>query len=207
MDQRSFQRLLRRTVALPVTLLVVLAVILTAESLVLSRSFHRVDHSAQVLIGVRQLSRYISEVDTAGRGYYLTGDPSLLQAYEEARARIPEQLDAIAALVSDNPEQEQRLQELRAADLRWLQWAEQCCCRGSLDPHRRCAPHRPRSDGTGARQAAGSFVTAEAALQTRTLEAGERLNNAADAVGARIVAVDRGPAFHPHPARVAGALL
>src|SRR5579863_10097578 len=99
MDQRSFQRVLRRTVALP---LVLLALILAIESFALSRSFHWVNHSAQVLNVVRQLSRYLGDTDTALHGYTLTGDPSFLEAYQDARAHVPEQFDLLASLVADN---------------------------------------------------------------------------------------------------------
>jgi len=182
MDQRSFQRVLRRTVALPVTLLFVLAAVLTAETLLLSRSFHWVDHSGQVLAAVRQLSRTIGELDTTLRGYTLTGDKAFLDAYQEAKARIPEQLALLESLTSDNPEQLERLRQLRDADLRWLQWAEQLRLarqHGAISPDAFLTGHDLMEN---ARDKLRNLSTAEAALQMRRSKRVERLNNAADAI-------------------------
>jgi len=125
MDQRSFQSLLRRTVALPVALLVCLALILGAEVLLLSRSLRRVDHSDRVIANARQLGRLIVEMDTGLRGYYLGGDKSFLDAYDESRSRVPEQLDLLARLIEDNPDQQERLQEIRDAVAAFSHWANQ----------------------------------------------------------------------------------
>ena len=92
MEQRNFQRALRRTVALPVTLLGLLAIILAAESLLLFASLRWVDHSDQVISTARQLQRQIVEMDTGLRGFHLTGDKSFLDSYNEAKVRVPEQL-------------------------------------------------------------------------------------------------------------------
>jgi len=124
MDQRSFQRLLRRTVAIPVIMLVSLAVILVGEILLLNTSLHWVDHSDQVIANARQLMRNIIEMDTGLRGYHLTYDQTFLQSYDEARSKIPEQFDFLQQLTADNPSQQQRLAELHNLDLRWVEWAD-----------------------------------------------------------------------------------
>ncbi len=123
MDQRSFQQLLRRAVGLPVVLLVGLAVILTAEILLLSNSLRWVDHSNKVITNARQLARYIGEMDASLRGYYLTSDNMFLEGYREARARIPEQIDYLADLTTDNGNQQERLRTIRATAEQWLQWS------------------------------------------------------------------------------------
>ena len=88
MDQRSFQSLLRRTVALPVVLLVLLALMLAAETLLLSWSLRWVDHSDHVIAEARTAMRSVVEMDTALRGYYLTGDQSFLESYDEVKAKL-----------------------------------------------------------------------------------------------------------------------
>ncbi len=60
MDERSFQRLLRRTVAIPVALLVLLAIVLVVEILSLTGSLRLVDHTDQVITNARQAMRYMS---------------------------------------------------------------------------------------------------------------------------------------------------
>jgi len=124
MDQRSFQRLLRRTVALPVLLLMLLAAILAGESLLLYASLRWVDHSDQVIATARQLQRQIIEMETGLRGYYLTGDRAFLDSYNDAKSKVPDQLDSLQALTSDNPAQQARLRAARDVDLRWISWAD-----------------------------------------------------------------------------------
>ena len=123
MDQRSFQRLLRRTVALPVLLLMLLAAVLAGESLLLYASLHWVDHSDQVIGTARQVQRQIMEMETDLRGYYLTGDRVFLDSYNDAKSKVPDQLDSLQRLTSDNPAQQARLKVAREVDQRWLEWA------------------------------------------------------------------------------------
>jgi len=125
MDQRSFQSLLRRAVALPVILLVSLAVILAAEVLLLSRSLRWLDHSDKIIANARQLGREVSEMDTGLRGYFLSDDKTFLQNYVEARARIPGQIDLLAQLTSDSPTQQERVEDIRDAAMAWMLWADQ----------------------------------------------------------------------------------
>ena len=124
MDQRSFQRLLRRTVALPVILLVLLAATLAGEIVLLSTSLRWVDHSDQVISTARQLQRQIVEMDTDLRGYYLTGDRAFFDSYNEAKSRVPDQLNQLLVLTSDNPSQQQRMREIEALDQQWIRWAD-----------------------------------------------------------------------------------
>ncbi len=112
-------------VAIPVALLVLLAVVLGSEILLLNWSLRRVDHSDQVIASARQLLRNVVEMDTGLRGYHLTRDPSFLDTYTEAKSRVPEQLESLQRLTADNPSQQRRLQQMREVDLRWLNWADQ----------------------------------------------------------------------------------
>jgi PAS domain S-box-containing protein len=124
MDERSFQRLLRRTVAIPVTLLVLLAVTLLVEILTLTSSLKWVDHAEQVISNSRQLMRYMVDMETGVRGYHLTGDKSFLEPYQAAKARVPEQQALLLQLTSKNPDQQRRFKEIQDLDLRWINYAE-----------------------------------------------------------------------------------
>jgi PAS domain S-box-containing protein len=124
MDERSFQRLLRRTVAIPVTLLVLLAVTLLVEILTLTSSLKWVDHAEQVITNSRQLMRYMVDMETGVRGYHLTGDKSFLEPYQAAKARVPEQQALLLQLTSKNPDQQRRFREIQDLDLRWIDYAD-----------------------------------------------------------------------------------
>lgn len=124
MDQRSFQRLLRRTVLIPVVLLVLLAVTLLVEILTLTSSLKWVDHAEQVISNSRQLMRYMVDMETGVRGYHLTGDKSFLEPYEAAKPVIPEQLALLLKLTADDPGQQRRIREIQDLDLRWIDYAD-----------------------------------------------------------------------------------
>ncbi len=134
MDQRSFQSLLRRTVALPVVLMVLLAATLAGEILLLSASLRWVDHSDRVIATARQLQRQIVEMETGLRGYYLTGDAAFFDSYTDAKSKVPEQSDVLQQLTADNPSQQQRLRQLHDLDLRWIEWADQQVLHAHLGP-------------------------------------------------------------------------
>src|SRR5208283_3342868 len=125
MDQRSFQRLLRRTVLIPIALLLLLTATLVVEILGLTTSFGLVDHTNDVIVNARQLMRYMLDMESGLRGFYLTGDQSFLDAYKTAKEAVPEQLTIMDHVMSDNPGQQRLLRELRDLDFRWIQYSEQ----------------------------------------------------------------------------------
>src|SRR5271166_6330194 len=124
MDQRRFQRLLRRTVAIPVTLLVLLAVTLLVEIITLTNSLKWVDHAEQVISNSRQLMRYMIDMETGLRGYHLTGDKTFLEAYEAGKARVPDQTALLLRLTAENPDQQRRINEIGDLNRRWIGYAE-----------------------------------------------------------------------------------
>lgn len=125
MDQRKFQKLLRRTVLIPVVSLLLLTATLVVEIVGLTTSFGSVDHADQVIADARQLMRSMTDMESELRGFFLTGDQAFLDAYNSAKAGVLEQLTVLDRLTSDNPSQQRRLQELRDLDLRWMQYSEQ----------------------------------------------------------------------------------
>src|SRR5271166_4112515 len=124
MDQRRFNRLLRRTVLIPVVLLVLLAVTLLVEILTLTSSLKWVDHAEQVISNSRQLMRYMVDMETGVRGYHLTGDKSFLEPYEASKARVPAQQELLLKLTAESPEQQRRFREIQDLDNRWINYAE-----------------------------------------------------------------------------------
>lgn len=123
MDERSFQRLLRRTVAIPVALLVLLAIVLGIEIFSLSSASNWVDHAEEVIADSRELMRNMTEMDTGIRGYYLTGDRSYLEPYLASKERVFRELNLLSKLTAKEPEVQQRLTEVRELDLRWIDYA------------------------------------------------------------------------------------
>jgi len=178
MDQRSFQALLRRTVALPVTLLVCLAGILVAEILVLSSSLRWLDHSDKVIAESRQLGRSMVEMETNVRGYYLTRDATFLEPYRQAKQRLPDEFEWLLNLTADNPSQQERLNEVREVNRQWTQWADEqisTILQGAPPSSSALLVGHDLMEQVRARQRI--FVNAEEALRARRARRAEILNN------------------------------
>lgn len=124
MDDRSFQRLLRRTVAIPVALLMLLAIVLAVEIASLNSSLRWVDHAEQVIADSRQLMRYVTDVESSIRGYYLTGDSSLLTPIATDKKGAIAELDLLQKLTADEPEVHRRLDDVKQLDQRWFEYTD-----------------------------------------------------------------------------------
>jgi PAS domain S-box-containing protein len=69
-------------------------------------------HSDEVIASLRLLLSSATDVETAQRGYAITGDERFLDPYRDARTRIDGQLAQLRTLTADNPEQRRRLDRL-----------------------------------------------------------------------------------------------
>jgi CHASE3 domain sensor protein len=67
-----------------------------------------VEHSDQVLLRTKDAELEMRDMMLAVRAYLLTSDKKFLTELKNAQRRFAKELSGIAALVGDNPEQEQR---------------------------------------------------------------------------------------------------
>jgi len=72
-----------------------------------------VAHTRHVLAAAEAITGTLVDAETGQRGYLLTGDASYLAPFEAARASIDDVVGEFAQLTSDNPQQQQRVEELR----------------------------------------------------------------------------------------------
>jgi signal transduction histidine kinase/CHASE3 domain sensor protein len=79
---------------------------------VLADSEYWVAHTLEVIAGLEHAMGLVKDSETGGRGYLITGDPHYLAARDTAARLLPAELDRLEKLVADNPQQEQRMQEL-----------------------------------------------------------------------------------------------
>src|SRR5271166_242133 len=133
MDERSFQRLLRRTVALPVALLVLLAIVLVVEILSLTSSLRQVDSTLEVISNARSLLRYMVDMESSIRGYYLTGKSEYLQPFVADKSAVSRELAVLRQLTADHPHQEHRIEELDELDRRWIAFADRSLAESPQD--------------------------------------------------------------------------
>lgn len=75
---------------------------------------HAATHSRVVRQAQAALFSTVQDAETGQRGYLLTGDPSYLVPFEDARARIPGLTSSLRALVGGDAPQERRLDALNA---------------------------------------------------------------------------------------------
>jgi len=68
-----------------------------------------VEHTLRVRSEIEGLLGSLREAEGAQRGYLLTGDATYLNPYRPAVALLPDQVDKLHALLSDNPSQTARL--------------------------------------------------------------------------------------------------
>lgn len=123
MDEKSFNRLLRRTVSIPVALLILLAGVLAIEILTLTATLHLVDHTDQVISYARQAGRNMSDMESSARGFELTGDQRFLRIFQNAQSQLPGSIDGLDRLTRDNSSQQARIHDLRLLEDKWVQWA------------------------------------------------------------------------------------
>ena len=73
----------------------------------------RVIHTYQVLSLLNDTALKLDAAENARRGYILTGDRTLLIDYDVSVRMLPENLNRLQLLTADNPEQQQRITQLR----------------------------------------------------------------------------------------------
>jgi len=69
-------------------------------------------HSFDVVQQLQAVDVGLRDAETGQRGFLLTGDESYLEPYQNARAALPGALRALRQQIADDPEEQQRLDEL-----------------------------------------------------------------------------------------------
>jgi PAS domain S-box-containing protein len=79
-----------------------------------AESFEEVNHTGRVLLEQQKLLASLADVETAARGYVITGDSAFLAPFGSAKKSIPETIAKLRTLTSDHPEQQTRLDTLES---------------------------------------------------------------------------------------------
>lgn len=117
--EESIQGALNRSVYLPLALFAVVGILLVWQinSLVALNTW--VDHTDKVIGRIAYVERLYIDRETGVRGYLNTGDPTFLEPYDIAEARLPRELDELARMVADNPPHARLLEEAREFGEDW----------------------------------------------------------------------------------------
>jgi PAS domain S-box-containing protein len=79
-----------------------------------AKSFEEVNHTSRVLLEQQKLLSGLVDVETAARGYALTGDSSFLGPFYAARTAVPETIKRLRAMSGDHDEQMSTLDTLES---------------------------------------------------------------------------------------------
>ena len=80
----------------------------------LTQSQFWVAHTWQVINAVERVLGSLKDAETGTRGYLLTGDDTYLAPYALAKAALPEELNQLQQLTTDNLQEQGRIAEMRA---------------------------------------------------------------------------------------------
>ncbi|MES2264511.1 MAG: response regulator [Pseudomonadota bacterium] len=123
-DDQSFRRILARNITLPLASGVLSAGVFVAILVYLLNVLTWVEHSERVIGNANEIAKLSVEMESGMRGFLLTGDEAFLAPYKLAKPKIRTAMDALKVLVSDNPEQVQRMSNIAAQQQQWDQYAQ-----------------------------------------------------------------------------------
>ena len=104
---------------IPAAMLIVLSVLVGLEVNNLLKSVSRVDLTYEAVIKGRQIRQRASDMETAVRGYLLTGDESHLDLYAEAKRQIYATFEDAKKEVSNNPVASKHLSDAEVVITQW----------------------------------------------------------------------------------------
>jgi CheY-like chemotaxis protein len=119
LDESAFRKILMRNVALPLGVGLISVLVFAALLAYLLNVIGWVDHTDRVINNANQAVKLSVDMETGMRGFLLTSDEHFLDPYEVAKPRITAELDGLKALVSDNPQQVDRLGRLQGLQNAW----------------------------------------------------------------------------------------
>lgn len=121
LSQAPFRGRLTRAIALPIVLLLLLSGVSMWQIAWLLSALRWVDHTDQVISQANYTQKLFLDMETGLRGYLLAGKQEFLEPYEQASAMIDDNLTELKSLVSDNPEQVQRVSTIISQQEQWKQ--------------------------------------------------------------------------------------
>jgi signal transduction histidine kinase/CheY-like chemotaxis protein/CHASE3 domain sensor protein len=123
-DAEQFNRIARRNVTLPMItgIISVLTFLLFVWYFTLVTGW--VDHTHQVIGKLNELTALQSDMESATRGYVITGQDAFLAPYQVAKPQLDGQIDELIRQTADNPIQTERLHRVQSLQQAWEAFAE-----------------------------------------------------------------------------------
>lgn len=124
-DGLNFRRSVTLALVLPLALMTLLAGLFLWQIVRLVNAEERVEHTDQVISRANTSQKLLIDMETGVRGYLITGNLDYLEPYNSASVQVGPALDDLKRLVSDNPTQVQRLEQIRTGYVTWSGYAEE----------------------------------------------------------------------------------
>jgi PAS domain S-box-containing protein len=111
--------------ALALALLAIIGVVVYRSLSSLIETVNLVEHTQQVKERLGVILTQTTQIQSAGRGYIITGDPEYLKPYYNVVGPLVEGIERLRSLTRDNPRQQARLDQLTPLIQKRLDLAEQ----------------------------------------------------------------------------------
>jgi signal transduction histidine kinase/ActR/RegA family two-component response regulator len=119
-DNLTVRRKILVAITIPFLFMLTLSIVVYISINKNSEMVGWVEHTHKVLADSNELIKLLVDMETGERGFLITGNDIFLEPYYEAKALWPNKLNALRELVSDNPVQVSRLNNIDILQNRWL---------------------------------------------------------------------------------------
>ncbi|WP_373944814.1 CHASE3 domain-containing protein [Vibrio chagasii] len=119
-DNIPLQRKLLLSFFIPIALMLIVAFTVHENTRTIVKDNSWVIHTQKAIARAQELLSLTVDMETAQRGYLITGDPVFLEPYHLAMDVWPQKVQILADQVSDNPPQVERLHRIDDIHERWL---------------------------------------------------------------------------------------
>lgn len=117
---RSFHRLMRQALILPVVLLGLVGVVLVVEITMLVAASRWRDHTDLSIAQSNKTMRLMADAQAAERGYLISGKPAFLDAYESSTNQLDRAFANMVLLARGNTQQTKRATAMRERAAQWV---------------------------------------------------------------------------------------
>ena len=125
MDQKLFGKLLFRNIMLPLAVGLISSGIFIVLIFYMLAELRQVDHSDRVIAQTNKVEKLLIDGETGLRGYIITGKENFLDPYNNAIKKLPDELEDLRHLVSENPAQINRVNIVKIRFDRWQAYANE----------------------------------------------------------------------------------
>lgn len=146
MNPSELRRLILRLILAPVIGLALLAIILGVSIWRLENSSRWVDRTDRVIAAADQLEKLIDDEETGVRGFLLVRNGDFVEQWRAGQIGINRRFDEIAAMITDNPAQEERLVALRQRHQRWESLTAERILHPASEAHAQALDNRQQMD-------------------------------------------------------------